>query len=177
MCQLASYNWSKGFSRCLSPLLNVWDSWSAKFVPLIDTPVFPPWAKYKNVFHALIENVQNRLMETLILPSTAIPPLFPVWYGLMRICRAAGLVILVNSWARLGSGSRPFLLLRIWRLKENTHTLEADETVCACVCVQYVFWSYHYESLMAIVIITLVYIIGIRLQCQQRGVDLGDKRK
>lgn len=28
---------------------------------------------------------------------------------------------------------------------------------------------------MAIVIITLVYIIGIRLQCQQRGVDLGDK--
>lgn len=30
---------------------------------------------------------------------------------------------------------------------------------------------------MAVVIITLVYIIRICLQCQQRGADLGDKRK
>lgn len=74
-------------------------------------------------FYALIENAhKNRWMETQPLSATVVPPLFPLWYGLMRICRAAGLVILVNSWARLGSGSRPFLLLRICRCKENTHT-------------------------------------------------------
>lgn len=73
-------------------------------------------------FYALIKNAhKNRWMETQPLSAAVIPPLLPLWYGLMRICRAAGLVILVSSWARLGSGSRPFLLLRICRYKENTH--------------------------------------------------------
>lgn len=44
----------------------------------------------------------------------------------MRICRAAGLVILVSSWARLGSGNRPFLLLRIWRIQKHTHQSEEE---------------------------------------------------
>lgn len=73
---------------------------------------------------------------------SVIPPLFPVWYGLMRICSAAGLVILVNSWARFGSGSRPFLLLRIWRRNKYTHRkvwggkigLCVRECVYVCVC-------------------------------------------
>lgn len=63
------------------------------------------------------------------------PPLLPAWYGLARICRAAGLVMLVSSWARLGSGSRPFLLLRIWRVKK-AHRSEGKRPPCVCrVCV------------------------------------------
>lgn len=78
---------------------------------------------------------------------SSIPPLFPVWYGLMSICRAAGFVILVSSWAKFGSGSKPFLLLRIWRQnkkhKKQVSATTRDNT-CACVylcmCgVQYLF--------------------------------------
>ncbi len=65
--------------------------------------------------------------------------------------------------------------------KRHPHTEVRGGKLCVCVCVcvgvQYVFWSCHLESLMALVIITLVYIIRKCLQCQQRGVDLGDKRK
>lgn len=54
----------------------------------------------------------------------------------MRICRAAGLVILVNNWARFGSGSRPFLLLKIWRRRSReTESGERRKTGTVCVCV------------------------------------------
>lgn len=39
--------------------------------------------------------------------------------------------MLVSSWARLGSGNRPFLLLRIWRIKYK-HTTQREKD---CVCV------------------------------------------
>lgn len=61
-----------------------------------------------------------------------VPPLLPVWYGLVRICRAAGLVMLVSSWARLGSGNRPFLLLRIWRIIKTTQHRSEGKTLSAC---------------------------------------------
>lgn len=46
-----------------------------------------------------------------------------------------------------------------------------------CLCAaEFVFGSCH-SAPVAVVIITPVYIITICLQCQQRGVDLVDKRK
>lgn len=81
--------------------------------------------------------LKMRWMQSRPPSSTVVPPRFPAWYGLMRIWRAAGLVMLVNSWARLGSGSKPFLLLRIWR---KTHRLDVKRLR---VCVQSVFWSRH----------------------------------
>lgn len=39
--------------------------------------------------------------------------------------------MLVSSWARLGSGNRPFLLLRIWRIKKNnTARFRRKSTEC-----------------------------------------------
>lgn len=92
------------------------------------------------------------------------PPLLPAWYGLARICRAAGLVMLVSSWARLGSGSRPFLLLRIWRVKKHT----SQRTKGCLVCAECVFWSGRQQPLMITWIITPVYIIRVCLRCQRR---------
>lgn len=80
------------------------------------------------------------------------PPRLPAWYGLERMCRAAGLVKLVSSWAKLGSGNKPFLLLRIWRIKNTP--VRGEEAACGCrVCA----------ALMMTGIVTPAYIITICL--------------